>query len=74
MVRFTEPAGIVPDLGSEEAEGRGQWYIGPEHLLVGLLQGLTWTSCGRPWSSGSTGIARGGCPSRRPPGGRGSAS
>jgi ATP-dependent Clp protease ATP-binding subunit ClpA len=38
MVRFTEPAGIVPDLGREEAEGRGQWYIGPEHLLVGLLR------------------------------------
>ena len=38
MVRFTEPAGIVPDLGREDAEGRGQWYIGPEHLLVGLLR------------------------------------
>jgi ATP-dependent Clp protease ATP-binding subunit ClpC len=38
MVRFTEPAGIVPDLGREEAEGREQWYIGPEHLLIGLLR------------------------------------
>ena len=38
MVRFTEPAGIVPHFGREEAEGRGQWYIGPEHLLVGLLR------------------------------------
>jgi ATP-dependent Clp protease ATP-binding subunit ClpA len=38
MVRFTEPAGIVPHLGREEAEARGQWYVGPEHLLVGLLR------------------------------------
>jgi ATP-dependent Clp protease ATP-binding subunit ClpA len=38
MVRFTDAAGIVPHLGREEAEGRGQWYIGPEHLLVGLLR------------------------------------
>jgi hypothetical protein len=38
MVRMTEAAGIVPHLGQEEAERRGQHYIGPEHLLVGLLR------------------------------------
>src|SRR5919107_4390851 len=37
MVRFTEPAGIVPHLGREEAESRHQYYLGPEHLLLGLL-------------------------------------
>ena len=38
VVRFTEPAGIVPHFGREEAERRRQYYIGPEHLLVGLLR------------------------------------
>jgi hypothetical protein len=38
MIHFTEPAGVVPHLGREEAEGRHQYYIGPEHLLVGLLR------------------------------------
>ena len=38
-VRWTEPAGIVPHFGREEAEARQQHYIGPEHLLAGLLQG-----------------------------------
>src|SRR5215218_710372 len=38
MVHWTQPAGVVPHLGREEAEGRHQYYIGPEHLLVGLLQ------------------------------------
>jgi len=37
MVRFTEAAGMVPYLGHKEALRRGQHYIGPEHLLVGLL-------------------------------------
>ena len=36
-MRFTEPAGIVPHLGREEAERRHQHYLGPEHLLLGLL-------------------------------------
>jgi Clp amino terminal domain, pathogenicity island component len=27
----------VPHLGREEAERRHQWYLGPEHLLLGLL-------------------------------------
>jgi hypothetical protein len=38
MVHWTEPAGVVPHLGREEAETRHQYYIGPEHLLVGLLR------------------------------------
>ena len=38
MVHWTHPAGVVPHLGREEAEVRHQYYIGPEHLLVGLLQ------------------------------------
>lgn len=37
MVRFTEPAGIVPELGRREAKRLRQHYIGPEHLLLGLL-------------------------------------
>jgi hypothetical protein len=37
MVGFTEPAGIVPHLGREEAKSRHQYYLGPEHLLLGLL-------------------------------------
>ena len=37
MVRFTRPAGIVPELGRREAERLRQHYIGPEHLLLGLL-------------------------------------
>jgi hypothetical protein len=36
-VRFTEEAGIVPHLAREEAERRHQYYLGPEHLLLGLL-------------------------------------
>ena len=39
MVRFTEEAGIVPHFGREEAERRHQYYLGPEHLLLGLLVG-----------------------------------
>jgi hypothetical protein len=39
MVRFTERAGIVPELGRREAERLHQHYIGPEHLLLGLLVG-----------------------------------
>jgi len=38
MVHWTHPAGVVPHLGREEAEARHQYYIGPEHLLVGLLR------------------------------------
>ena len=37
-VHWTEPAGVVPHLGREEAESRHQYYLGPEHLLLGLLQ------------------------------------
>jgi hypothetical protein len=37
-VQWTEPAGVVPHLGQEEAEARHQHYLGPEHLLVGLLR------------------------------------
>jgi hypothetical protein len=36
-VRFTEEAGIVPHLAREEAERRHQYYLGSEHLLLGLL-------------------------------------
>ncbi len=38
MVRFTEEAGIVPHFAREEAERRHQHYLGPEHLLLGLLR------------------------------------
>jgi hypothetical protein len=37
MVAFTEAAGIVPHIAREEAERRHQYYLGPEHLLLGLL-------------------------------------
>ena len=37
-VHWTQPAGVTPHLGREEALARQQHYIGPEHLLVGLLQ------------------------------------
>ena len=37
MVRTTAAAGTVPELGRREAERLGQHYIGPEHLLLGLL-------------------------------------
>ena len=37
-VHWTRPAGVTPHLGREEAEARHQYYIGPEHLLVGLLR------------------------------------
>ena len=36
---FTEEAGIVPHFAREEAERRHQYYLGPEHLLLGLLVG-----------------------------------
>jgi len=36
-VRFTDTAGLLPHLAREEAERRHQYYIGPEHLLLGLL-------------------------------------
>jgi ATP-dependent Clp protease ATP-binding subunit ClpA len=35
--RFTEPAHQVLDLAREEAEQAGHRYLGPEHLLLGLL-------------------------------------
>jgi ATP-dependent Clp protease ATP-binding subunit ClpA len=35
--RFTEPAHRVLDLAREEAEQAGHRYLGPEHLLLGLL-------------------------------------
>jgi ATP-dependent Clp protease ATP-binding subunit ClpA len=35
--RFTEPAHQVQDLTREEAERAGHRYLGPEHLLLGLL-------------------------------------
>ena len=36
-MRFTDTAGLLPHLGREEAERRHQYYLGPEHLLLGLL-------------------------------------
>jgi ATP-dependent Clp protease ATP-binding subunit ClpA len=38
MVRVTEPAGIVPHLGRQEAKRLHHHYLGPEHLLLGLLR------------------------------------
>jgi ATP-dependent Clp protease ATP-binding subunit ClpA len=35
--RFAEPAHQVVDLAREEAERAGHRYLGPEHLLLGLL-------------------------------------
>jgi ATP-dependent Clp protease ATP-binding subunit ClpA len=37
MVQTTEQAGVVPHLGSLEAERLRHRYLGPEHLLLGLL-------------------------------------
>jgi Clp amino terminal domain, pathogenicity island component len=36
--RFTEQVGRVIDLAREEAERLGHRYVGPEHLLLGLLR------------------------------------
>jgi ATP-dependent Clp protease ATP-binding subunit ClpA len=36
-VRFTDTAGLLPHLAREEAKRRHQYYLGPEHLLLGLL-------------------------------------
>jgi hypothetical protein len=38
MVHVTEQAGVVPHLGSLEAERLRHRYLGPEHLLLGLLR------------------------------------
>jgi ATP-dependent Clp protease ATP-binding subunit ClpC len=35
--RFTDPAHRVLDLAREEAEQGGHRYLGPEHVLLGLL-------------------------------------
>jgi hypothetical protein len=37
MVQTTKQAGVVPHLGREEAERLRHRYLGPEHLLLGLL-------------------------------------
>jgi Clp amino terminal domain, pathogenicity island component len=37
MVTTTEQAGVVPHLGRLEAERWRHHYLGPEHLLLGLL-------------------------------------
>jgi hypothetical protein len=37
MVQTTEQAGVVPHLGGLEAERLRHRYLGPEHLLLGLL-------------------------------------
>jgi hypothetical protein len=36
-VRRIDAAGILPHFAREEAERRHQYYLGPEHLLLGLL-------------------------------------
>jgi len=38
MVDTTEQAGVVPHLGRQEAERWQHHYLGPEHLLLGLLR------------------------------------
>ncbi len=38
MVATTEQAGVVPHLGSLEAERLRHRHLGPEHLLLGLLR------------------------------------
>lgn len=38
MVQTTQQAGVVPHLGRLEAERLGHRYLGPEHLLAGLLR------------------------------------
>ncbi|HEY2960640.1 MAG TPA: Clp protease N-terminal domain-containing protein [Actinomycetota bacterium] len=37
MVATSEQAGVVPHLGSLEAARWRHHYLGPEHLLLGLL-------------------------------------
>ena len=37
MIQTTEQAGVLPHLGRLEAERLGHHYVGPEHLLLGLL-------------------------------------
>jgi ATP-dependent Clp protease ATP-binding subunit ClpC len=36
--RFTEQVGRVMDLAREEADRFGHPYVGPEHLVLGLLR------------------------------------
>jgi hypothetical protein len=38
VVRFALSAGILPSLGCKEARRLRQVYIGPEHLLLGMLR------------------------------------
>jgi hypothetical protein len=51
-VHWTEPVGVAPHLGREEAETRHQYYIGPEHLLVGLLRQREFLRQVRPLEQG----------------------
>jgi hypothetical protein len=37
MVQLIDAAGILPHFARKEAERRHQYYLGPEHLLLGLL-------------------------------------
>jgi hypothetical protein len=37
MAQLTDTASLLPHLAREEAERRHQYYLGPEHLLLGLL-------------------------------------
>ena len=36
---LTNPARRVVELAGSEARSMGHWYVGPEHLLLGLLDG-----------------------------------
>jgi ATP-dependent Clp protease ATP-binding subunit ClpA len=38
LERFTEQAHQVLDLAREQAAGLGHCYLGPEHLLLGILR------------------------------------
>ena len=52
--RFTEPAHRVLDLARDEAEQGGHRYLGPEHIVLGLLaerrSGAAWVLQVRGWT------------------------
>jgi ATP-dependent Clp protease ATP-binding subunit ClpA len=50
--RFSEPAHRVLDLAREEAERFGHRYLGPEHVLLGLLAEGQSRAAGVLWAAG----------------------
>lgn len=75
MTHTTEQAGIMLHLGRLEAERLGHHYLGPEHLLLGLLRDARTRSapacirrtddCAACWACPTMAPTRSSCWSRR---------